>query len=105
MTIKIAGLTVREFSNQYKIGESTIYAAYKRNGQEGVIDLLTKLKARQISKLNEQEKRDIRQSFISLQKLIKDSKAQKQISTLKKQVHFYQLATAILAIALSILSI
>lgn len=105
MTIKIAGLTVSEFSKQYKIGESTIYAAYKRNGQQAVIDLLTKMKARQIAGMDKKEKENTKQFLADLQNQVKEKKFEKQNRSLKKEVLFYQSLTVILTTALIILSI
>lgn len=44
--IKISGLTVKEFCKRYKLAESSTYAAYKRNGEQGALDLLIKVKSR-----------------------------------------------------------
>lgn len=100
--IKIAGLKVKEFSKQYGIGESTIYHAYKKNGEQGVIDLLTKNKAKEVKKMEKEDRESTKQFLAALQKQVSDKKQERENRSLKKEILFYQILVTILGMILTI---
>lgn len=99
--IKISGLTVKEFCKQYKLAESSIYAAYRKNGEQGALDLLIKVKSRIDREPTQKEVlnyyKGYRERLDRLEKEAKETKAK-----LLKELAVYQSLTVILAIVLII---